>query len=194
MLLWSIKYQHGYQPILLHSLYDNRMIIDMPKLYVGHRNTYTGIRTSKCITFITRGTFTVCLLFVMFFMSVLVDIHLVKISDCAKNVFLFRSFTGDIMMGVKTCVSQRHCTELWPMYSYVCMCLLLLIELQLLNWFCAHNEPPILYSSHPKQESNHHPRLAGTHSNEWRLKWRSLNITAVHHRTRVSKSHVILHP
>jgi hypothetical protein len=166
MLLWSTKYQCGDEPILFHSLYDNRMIADVPDLYVGHHNTSTGIRTSKYITYITQGTFTVCLLFVMFFMSVLVDIQLVKISDCAKNMFLFRSFTGDIMTGVKTCGSQRHCTGLWPLYSYVCICLLLLIELQRLNWFGAHNEPPIPYSSHPKQESNHHPRLAGTHNNE----------------------------
>jgi len=48
----------------------------------------------------------------MFFMSVLADIHLVKIPDCAKNMFPSRSFTGDITMGVKTCGSQRHCTGL----------------------------------------------------------------------------------
>jgi len=96
----------------LYVGYHNRMIADMPHLYVGYHNTSTGIRTSKYITYITRGTFTVCLLFVTFFMPALVDIHLVKISDCAKNMFLFRSFTGDIMMGVKTCGSQRHCTGL----------------------------------------------------------------------------------
>ena len=61
------------------------MITDMPDLFVGHHNISTGIRTSKYITYITRGTFTVCLLLVMFFMSFLVDIHLVKISDCKKN-------------------------------------------------------------------------------------------------------------
>ena len=88
------------------------MIADILNLHVGYHNTSTGIRTSKYITYITRGTFTVCLLFVTFFMPVLVEIHLVKISDCAKNMFLFRSFTGDIMMGVKTCGSQRHCTGL----------------------------------------------------------------------------------
>jgi hypothetical protein len=142
MLLWSIKYQHGDQPIPLHSLYDNRIIADMSNLYVGHHNTSTGIKTLKYIKYITRRTFTVCLLFVMFFMSVLVDTHLVKISGCAKNMVPFRSFIGDIMMEVKTCGSQRHCTGLWPLYSYVCICLLLLIELQLLNWFCVHNESP----------------------------------------------------
>jgi hypothetical protein len=122
-------------------------------------NTYTRIRTLKYITYTTPGTFTVYLPSVIIFMSVLAAIKLVNTSGCAKKWLLLRSFKGDIMIQSEdVCFTKTFHSAV----TDVCTLQLLPIELQRLNWFCDRNGP---HWSHPKQESNHHPLLAGTHNN-----------------------------